>query len=162
MENLDNFCYWLEELPLTLKIGESWIFPLLESIHVIAAVVVVGTIVVVDLRLLGFAANRYTVSTMLRESIRWTWVAFVIALITGVGMFVTRASGYIHNPAFLWKMALLVLAAINMLYFHRRVWPQYAQSSAMPLTFNSKLAGALSLCLWIGVTLSGRWIGHIL
>jgi len=158
---MTEFWSWLEMLPLSSRIGESWWFPLLESIHVLTAMFVVGSILWVDLRLLGAAGNRYPLGRYTRELLRWTWGAFALALITGFGMFMTRAAWYVTNPAFQIKALLLVLAGVNMALFH--LWSRREASSSDATTPNgaAKLAGALSLCLWIGVTLAGRWTGHI-
>ena len=160
-----NSTLWLdiEEWTISWTIGGTNWFPLLESIHVIAAAMVVGTILWVDLRLIGVAAVQYPITTMSRELVPWTWGAFVIATITGIGMFITRAASHVLNPAFQSKMVLLVLAGLNMAYFHFRLYKDIAQcdSLAIPST-QLKIAGSLSLFLWAGVMLAGRWIGHII
>lgn len=156
------FLEWLEMLPLALRIGESWWFPLLESIHVLTAMFVVGSILWVDLRLLGFAANRYPVRNYLRELLGWTWVAFAIALVTGTGMFITRAQGYAVNRAFQIKLLLLVLAAVNMVLFHFWVQRDIERWNAASPSGAAKFAGATSLMLWMGITLAGRWTGHLI
>lgn len=162
MSSLDEFCYWLEELPISLQIGSTWLFPFIESLHVIGVVFVLGSLLMVDLRLLGWAATSNSLTQMLRESLIWTWVAFILALITGLGMFITRAGGYLDNPAFLWKMLLLLLAGINMLYFHFRLLPRLDnnQNQKMPPPLY-RMTGFMSLSLWVGVILAGRWTGHI-
>ena len=86
-----TFWEWLEMLPLSARIGETWWFPLLESVHVLTAMFVVGSIAWVDLRLLGAAALLYPVSRFTREFLIWTWAAFAIALVSGFGMFMTGA-----------------------------------------------------------------------
>lgn len=157
-----EFWSWLEMLPLSARIGESWWFPLLESIHVLTAMFVVGSILFVDLRLLGIAAVRHPVSRYTSELLRWTWICFVVAFVSGFGMFMTRAASYIENRAFQIKLALLALAALNMLLFHfwgRRTLA--AWDTGAPAT-HARMAGALSLLAWIGVTLAGRWTGHLL
>ena len=163
IEDLE-YPFWVavENWPLSQVIAATNWFPTLETIHVIAATLVVGSILFVDLRLLGLAANNYPVTTLNRELVPWSWSAFVVAVITGVGMFITRASGHMENPAFQSKLVLLVLAGINMAYFHFRVYRNIehwdrVSSTPMPL----KIAGGLSLLLWSGVMLAGRWIGHI-
>ena len=158
---MTEFWSWLEMLPLSARIGESWWFPLLESIHVLGAMFVVGSILWVDLRLLGAAGNRYPLARYTRELLAWTWGAFAIALITGFGMFMTRASWYVTNRAFQIKLLLLVLAAANMALFH--LWGRRGPGSADAPAANGagKFAGALSLGIWIGVTLAGRWTGHL-
>jgi len=153
----------VENWPISWEIGGTSWFPFLESIHVIAAAFVVGTILMVDLRLLGIAAVKYSISTLSKELVPWTWGAFVITTITGLGMFITRAASHVVNPAFQWKMALLALAGANMAYFHFRVYKNIAQwDNAAPTPIQLKIVGSLSLFLWSGVMLAGRWIGHII
>ena len=156
---------WLdvEEWTISWTIGGTNWFPLLESIHVIAAAMVVGSILWVDLRLIGVAAVRYPITAMSRELVPWTWGAFVIASITGIGMFVTRAASHVLNSAFQTKMILLTLAGFNMAYFHFKLYKNIAQQDSLSTTSTQlKIAGSLSLFLWTGVMLAGRWIGHII
>ena len=160
-----NSSLWLdvEEWTISWTIGGTNWFPLLESIHVIAAAMVVGSILWVDLRLIGIAAVQYPITTMHRELVPWTWVAFVIATITGIGMFITRAASHVLNPAFQSKMLLLVLAGFNMAYFHFKLYRNIARYDSHAATSTQlKIAGSLSLFLWANVMLAGRWIGHII
>jgi len=149
--------------PFSTHIGETWWFPLLESLHVIAATFLVGSILMVDLRLLGAAARSYAVTVLSRDVIPWTWTAFVVALVTGTGMFVSRADHYVVNRAFQIKLALLILAGINMLVLHRVGWRDIARwDTNNPTPTAARTAGAASLVIWLGVLLTGRWIGHLL
>ncbi|MFP6571272.1 MAG: DUF6644 family protein [Vicinamibacterales bacterium] len=157
--------FWarLQALPISEHIGFTWWFPLLESIHVLAIGLVVGTILMVDLRLLGLAALRYPASRVTRELVPWTWIGFVVAFITGFGMFMAGATRYVENPAFQIKFMLLPLAALNMVWFQFRTMrtiSAWDDTNVLPTT--AKLAGATSLLLWIGVLLAGRWTGHLL
>ena len=152
---------WLEGLPLSEHIGFTWWFPLLESIHVLAVALVVGSILMVDLRLLGVAARRYAASRVNRELIPWTWGAFCVAAVTGTGMFMTRASAYIENPAFETKLVLLLLAGANMALFQFRTFRDIeGWDNAAVTPVSARVAGAVSLVLWAGVVLAGRWVGH--
>ncbi len=152
----------IENWPLSWEIGGTSWFPFLESIHVIAAAMVVGSILMVDLRLLGLAATRYSITTLSKELVPWSWGAFVLATITGLGMFITRAASHVVNPAFQWKIVLLTLAGANMAYFHFRVYRQIAQWDTVVATpAQLKIVGSMSLFLWAGVMLAGRWVGHI-
>lgn len=160
---LTDFWAWLEALPLATHIGETVWFPLLESVHVLSATFVVGSILMVDLRLLGWAGLRHAVPRLTSEIVPWTLGAAALSIVMGFGLFMTRASHYVTNRAFQVKMALLVFAALNMLYFHfvtARSIASDAHDRATPS--NARLAGAVSLVLWAGVMLSGRWIGHLL
>jgi hypothetical protein len=160
--SLADLWAWLEALPVSTHIGATAWFPLLESLHVLSSTFIVGSILMVDLRLVGLAGVRHPVSRIVREVIPWTYAASAISVVTGVGMFATRAAHYAGNVAFQVKMALLVLAAINMAVFHlvsaRRIadWDAAASPSLA-----ARLAGAASMILWIGIMLSGRWIGHL-
>ena len=152
----------LEAWPLAAYIGETWWFPLLESLHVLAAACMLGFILMVDLRLLGLATRQQPVSRISREVLGWTWVAFAVALLSGAGMFITRASYYAANVAFQAKLALLGLAALNVLAFHfmtARSIVRWDTATNPPSAV--RMAGGCSLLLWAGVMLAGRWIGHL-
>ena len=159
----NDFWLSLEYLPLAEHIGGTWWFPLLESLHVVSITLVVGAILMLDLRLIGVAARSAEVTSMVRELVPWALAAFVVALVTGIGLFITRASAHMNNPAFQWKLVLMALAGLNMAVFHfriyRDVW-QWNISQAIPI--QARLSGALSLILWGGVMLSGRWVGHLI
>jgi hypothetical protein len=160
--SLTNLWAWLESLPLSAHIGETWWFPLLESLHVVGVTLVFGSLLMVDLRLIGIAARSYTVSRMSKELVPWTWAAFVLSLITGVGLFMTRAGHYAENIAFQLKMLALLLAGINMAAFHFGVFRGVANwDSAVSIPAGAKLAGVLSLIFWAAVMLAGRWVGHL-
>ena len=154
---------WLQGHPTSQYIGFTGWFPFLESMHVLAIGLVVGTILMVDLRLLGMSALSYPVSRMVRELTPWTWGAVVVAMVTGVGMFVTRAPAYVENPAFQLKLVFLVLAFVNMTFFQFRTYPRVqAWERTAPMPAQAKAAGAASLVLWAAIIVAGRWTGHII
>ena len=158
----DNLLLTIENTGLAQIIASTNWFPLLETIHVIAATLVLGSILWVDLRLLGLAAVRYPIRRLSAELVPWTWGAFAVATVTGLGMLITRISSHVLNPAFQWKMALLALAGLNMAYFHLKVYRHIEQWDEVVATPRQlKLIGATSLLLWCGVMLAGRWVGHI-
>lgn len=150
--------------PLGIFIAEStWAFPTIETIHVIALVTVLGTILVMDLRLLGVASKNYPVTAMSRDTLKWTWGAFVLAAITGTLLFISKSSSYMINPFFVGKMVLLALAGLNMAYFHRVTWKtvsEWDQSPVVPT--GAKVAGITSLAFWIVIVFLGRAIGFTL
>ena len=159
---IDSLLKGLEAFDFATAIREGEVlFPWLESIHVLAIVLVVGSIAMVDLRLLGWASLDRPVSVMTAEVLPITWIAFVVALLTGVLMFCAKAMVYGHNTYFLLKMGFLLLAAANMLYFHKFTQRDIAQwgapEQATPQA--ARVAGGLSLLLWVGIVIFGRWIG---
>lgn len=143
--------------------ASSWAFPTIETLHVIAIVTVVGTIAVMDLRLLGVASNRCSVTSLSKDTLPWTWGAFVIAMLSGGLLFVSKATEYVINPNFQWKMILIILAGVNMAVFHVFTWRsvhKWDSDCAVPMS--GKLAGGLSLFLWVLVVFFARAIGFTL
>jgi hypothetical protein len=150
----------LQDLGLPTQIRESdWMFPTIETVHVFALVLVVGTIMTVDLRLLGIANKDRPFSEVASEMLPWTWAAFAIAALAGMLMFSSKALTYYGNIPFRLKMVCLLLAGINMVMFHwlgtrhLEVWDRGRPPRA------AKLAGGASLLLWTTIVAAGRWIG---
>src|SRR5690348_12886334 len=100
-----------------IREGET-LFPWIESIHVVAIVIVVGTISIIDMRLMGLPAHRKSVRKLMQDVLPLTWGAFVVALVTGFLLFSSQAVKYWLIWEFQAKMALLALAGLNMAYFH--------------------------------------------
>lgn len=153
----------LEASSVATAIREStWLFPSIETTHVLCIVLVVGSIMIVDLRLLGLASRDRAVSELAAEVLPWTWVAFVCAAITGGLLFSSSAVKYSQNLPFRLKMLLLLLAATNMAIFHLGVYRTVARWDRAPVVpFGAKLGGALSLTIWVTVVACGRWIGFV-
>lgn len=136
------------------------LFPLIESIHVLAISLVVGSILAVDLRLLGLASMTRSVSRVTRGILPLTWCAFVVAVGSGGLLFISNATKYLANGYFVAKMLLIVIAGLNMLVFHFigvRDQPRWDNGIGLPL--KARFAGALSILLWVAVVTCGRWIG---
>src|SRR5262245_32208276 len=157
----EDLIHKLHDLPIAETIRANDVaFPWLESVHVLASTLVLGSIAVVDLRLLGLASVGRPVSTLVRQILPITWTAFVVALLTGGAMFLSNAVEYVHNLPFQMKMLLLVLAGINMLFFHfvtYRSVGRWNESRQTPLA--ARCAGGFSVLMWVAVVAFGRWIG---
>jgi uncharacterized membrane protein len=150
----------LEAQPFAQAIAGGVLFPWIESAHVLAAAAVVGTVAIVDIRLLGWRSEERTVRRMSVEVLPYTWTAFAIAAASGFLMFASSATTYAANGFFLAKVGLLILAALNMLVFHFIGYRNVAEwDSATRTPVQARLAGSLSLVCWIGVLATGRWIG---
>jgi hypothetical protein len=152
---------WLHDTPFATAIRESGVlFPWIESVHVLAVTLVVGSISIVDLRLLGIASVNRSVASLSIEVVPFTWTAFGVAVLTGSALFASHAVGYAHNFQFRMKMLLLVLAGVNMLVFHLIMGRGVGRWSECAVTpWQGKIAGLISLMLWIGIVAFGRWIG---
>jgi hypothetical protein len=153
----------LEDSGLANSLRSSlYFFPFLESVHVMALAVVFGTVVVVDLRVLGLASRHRSFTRMSSELLRMTWGAFAVSVLTGALMFTTNARVYAHNTAFQVKMVLLLCAGLNMAAFHLTAGKaknvaHWDMAPAAPGI--GRLTAALSIVLWVGIIFTGRVIG---
>jgi len=153
----------LHDSPFATAIREGgWWFPLIETLHVVAITSVVGSIAIVDLRLLGVPGHDASAARMMRDLLPLTLTAFVIAVISGSLMFITNAVQYAQNPQFRWKMLLIAAAGLNMAVFHSgagRAIESWDAQRWPPA--RARLAGAVSLLLWLGIIFLGRWVGFV-
>jgi hypothetical protein len=152
---------WLQGTPAAAFMQESdWAFPAVETVHVLALTLVLGTIAMVDLRLLGWRGRAVAITTMTGDLLPWTWGSFVVAALSGSLLFITNAASYYGNLAFRLKMLVLLLAGLNMLVFElRTVRGVAAWNRGQPAPPAARLAGALSLFCWLAIVALGRWVG---
>ena len=164
MQALSNLMEWLQGWPLAVFIHKTpWAFTTIEIVHVFAISLVIGTIAIVDLRLLGLASTKRPFTELARGFLPWTWAAFALAVVAGSLLFISQAAAYFGNTVFWIKMGVMVLAGINMLIFELitmrgvETW-DCAPSPPLP----ARLAGGLSLACWAMVVTFGRWTGFTL
>jgi hypothetical protein len=159
-----NIWQSIQYSPMGISLAESlWAFPTIETVHVIALVTVFGTIVIMDLRLLGITSTNVPVSRLSADTLKWTWMAFVLAAVTGTLLFISKASSYMVNPFFLGKMAVMALAGLNMLLFHFLTYKTVTDwdNAAKPPSA-ARFAGIASLVMWLAIIFFGRAIGFTL
>jgi len=161
MQPFWDFIAYFENSALADNIRENdLLFPLIESVHVLSICLVVGSIFVVDLRLLGLASINRPVSRVTGGILPLTWTAFAIAVSSGGLLFISNATKYLENGYFVAKIFLILTAGLNMVVFHAisaRDLPKWEHETALPL--RARLAGGLSILLWVSVVACGRWIG---
>jgi uncharacterized protein DUF6644 len=162
--SLDSLLMWIQDLPLAAAVrgetaGSEWLFPIIETLHVLTLTVVFGSIVMVDLRLVGLTSRGSSISRLTDETLPWTWTSWVLSAITGTLLFMSKAVTYYGNFQFRMKFVFMALAAVNMLIFHFGAYRKVAQwDTAVPPT-SARVAGALSIAFWVAVIFFGRWIG---
>lgn len=141
--------------PVGLFMRTHWAWPAAESVHFIGLSLLVGTIVVWDLRLIG-VARRIPIAA-LHALVRWTLVGYAISGVSGLMFLMTEPAEYIYNPAFHFKLLFMALAGLNAMTFYvtvsRRTLTRGAGQEA-PLP--AKIIAAASLVLWVAVIVSGR------
>jgi hypothetical protein len=158
---LHDLIAFLETSSLAEAIREDdLLFPLIESVHVLAICFVVGSISIVDLRLLGFASTHQPVGRLIKGVLPYTWGAFAIAVVAGSLLFISHAAKYLENGFFVTKLALIAAAGLNMLLFHligAKNMQRWENDVRPP--FQARFAGTMSLLIWISVVACGRWVG---
>ena len=147
------FVYDVTTNPLN---NNEWSFPLLEIIHIGAFTLSVGTIALVDLRLLGLGLMAKPPAQVLKDTGLWTLFGLVIMLISGPMIFSSDPNMYLHNASFVFKMWALLIAIIYNYTIHRKVALASNTSAGI-----SKLVGGLSLALWVSVVAGGLFIAFV-
>ena len=146
----------------SVSLHESqYAYAIIESIHVWTLAVFFGSILMVDLRLLGLTMRNVPVTEVAGRLLPWTVAGFIVMVITGSLLFSAIPLRSYQNIFFRGKMLLLLLAGLNMWIFHSRVYPKVAtwDCDGVPPR-PARLAGAVSLALWIGIIFSGRMIAY--
>jgi hypothetical protein len=156
------FFEWLADTSWSVDLHESqYAYPLIESIHVWTMAVFFGSVVMFDLRLLGVAMRKVPASEVVDRLLPLTIAAFVIMVISGMLLFYAIPLRSYQSIFFRFKMLLMLLAGLNVWLFHSRVYPKVAtwDVEGVPPR-RARVAGAVSLVLWIGIIFSGRMIAY--
>jgi hypothetical protein len=150
------FFQWCENTGLGAAIRASqWLFPVIESIHLLALALIGGAVLIVNLRLLGLGLRRQPVAQLARDIQPWLVGGLIVMVGTGVPLFLSEAVKCYYSPAFRLKMIFLVPAIVFTFTVHRKV----ATSQKAVKPFWSGLVAIVSFTLWSIVGASGRWIG---
>jgi len=129
-------------------------------VHVLALTIVVGSIVILDLRLMDLAWRERRVRAVSKEILPFTWGAFLVAVVTGSLLFSSKAVRYLEDLPFQIKILLICLAGLNMIVFHLTTYRRAAAwDNGGPTPRAARVSAALSLGLWALVIVFGRWIG---
>ena len=148
--DLLRFFQWLGSLPVADTINNSeWLFPAIESVHITGLAILIGTVAIVDFRLLGLTLRDRPVAQIAADLRLWTLAGIGIMLTTGPLMLSAEPERGYGNPAFTFKMTCLLLALVTHFTIHRR---------ATKSGGGGRLAACLSLLLWTGVVFGGRAI----
>ena len=158
---LETFVTWLGDTPWSVGLHESlYAYTVIETVHVLAITLFVGTIALVDLRLLGVAFRETPMSQMLNRILPWAVAGFVVMILTGLLLFYAIPVRTFHSVWFRTKLVLLVLGGANILVFHRRVGRDPAAWDLGPTPRDARIAAVISLCVWAGVIVMGRMIAY--
>lgn len=152
---------WIETTPLSVAMRTSlWLYPIVEIVHIVGFVILVGSIIMFDLRLLGFS-KPIPVRALAGHLLPWTVASLLLIVPAGLLMFAAHPQDFISNPIFLLKLSLIGSAGLNALAFHTGPY-RFADewNSKVDLPARVKMHATLSLLLWIGVIACGRLLAY--
>ncbi|QHC58728.1 DUF6644 family protein [Rathayibacter sp. VKM Ac-2760] len=159
---LENILQWLQGSMLGESVrGTPFLYPTLESLHILGIAVLIGPAFAFDLRLLGVGSRVVSVTTAARYLLPVSHVGLVIALVTGVALFSAQTTVIAGAGAAPWKLGLLLVAVVNVLAFHRGVYrrvPEWADAATTPIA--ARIAAGVSVSAWTGVVFAGRFLAY--
>jgi hypothetical protein len=152
---------WLQHSALAGAIRDSaWLYPAAEILHIVAFVVALGCLLVLDFRLIGLG-RRIAFDEVAGALLPWAVGAFCMTIPTGIILLLPEATGIARDPAFLVKMALMVLAGANASLFHLGPWRRRDRWPVGVPPLSARTSGAISILLWVGVIAAGRLIAYL-
>ena len=152
-----GFCQWIEKSALGSGVRDSvWVFPVVESIHILGIVLLVFTAAQVDLRVLGTGfLRRRPLTEVAAQLLPWMWRAVVLVIVTGIALFASEAASKCYeSKAFYVKMALIVIAVVNAAFSGATI----RHHGAAPA--RARIMAVVSLITWAGTVFAGRAIAY--
>ncbi len=158
-----HFATWIANTPVSHLIEDvSWIVPLVQTIHILCLAIILSSVGMLDLRLMGLAGKRVTISGMAARFLPPIWWALAVLAATGMTLIVGEPERSLPNPAFQLKMALLAAAILVTIGFQFTVRRNAEYWDLSPTRRRqAKLTATVSLLLWIGIAVCGRLIAYV-
>jgi hypothetical protein len=158
---IDTMLQGLEDSSWAVAIRQSsWLYPMLEIVHIIGIALLVGPALMFDLRLLGFS-KKLPVSALAQHLLPWSRRGLLLIVPSGLLLFITNAATLGYNPVFKIKMLLLVVAGLNVLVFHRFTFPSVlAGNENTILTPAAKVTAVISIIAWLAIIACGRLLAY--
>lgn len=139
---------------------DLWLYPAVEIVHIIGFSVLVGAVILFDLRVLG-VSRALAITALARHLLSWAIAALLLIVPAGLLMFSAHPHDFAGNGVFILKLCLIAAAGVNALLFHAGVYRSVAQwDTAVSSPALAKAQAALSVVLWIGVVSCGRLLAY--
>jgi len=156
---IESFCNWLSNTSVSLTIQTvMWVIPAVQTVHILCVAIVMSSMAMLDLRLLGVAGRRQSISQMVSRFVPWVWGALPVLLTSGIVLIIGEPSRELLNPYFRAKMVMLATVIVITFVVQRRnkkdanYWEGRRAAAAW--------TGLTSLLLWVGIVTAGRWIAY--
>ncbi len=152
----------IEALAYARAMRESlWMYPIVETVHIVGFVILVGSVLMFDLRVLGLS-KQIPVRALSRHLLPWSWGALALIVPTGFLMFTAHAGDFLVNRAFVLKMGLLMVAGINAVIFHTLPYQgvdSWNTDVRAPLA--ARASAAASIAIWLAIITCGRFLAYV-
>ena len=156
MDSIYPFFKWVDGTWVSKTINDSkWLFPAIEGIHIVALALLVGAVIVLNLRILGIGIRHRPVPELAKELAPWTFCSLIVILVSGVLLFASEATRSYHSAPFRIKIALLVTAIV----FHYTISRRIVRRDGADHSMLAKTAAVFAIALWVSVGFAGRAIG---
>jgi hypothetical protein len=161
--HLVSLFQWLNDSAVSVWLREGeWPFPIIETIHILGLGLSVGTIMWVDLRLMGLVTKRYRVSEIVGPLEPWAMAGFAVMFVSGLLLFISEPMKCFTTLSFQLKALMRVLTGLNVWYFHAKVYPGVAAwDEAVIAPRPARMVGIVSIVLWFGIIIAGRWTAYL-
>ncbi|MFT5134765.1 MAG: hypothetical protein ACI9SC_003247 [Gammaproteobacteria bacterium] len=153
-----SFLYWLEESVIGVWVGQSWGYPFVLSGHAVGMSIVVGTVIMINLRLLGFSPN--IPITLFRNLTRVSWMGVTLNIVSGLALFSGNPVKFFFHPVFWIKIALIVLGGLSVWWGLRSFRETGFDNEVSGSTKTIKVIATFSLLFWLGAIVAGRLIAY--
>jgi hypothetical protein len=158
---LAEFCNWLDQTALSQAIQtNAWVVPTIQTVHILAIAVVMGSVLMVNLRLVGIIGREQPVDRVLARFLPFIWWPLLILLLSGTIMIIGEPTRSLRNPVFQIKVALIIAAVavtLAIIYGSRTRAGRYTNPGPHPAV---RLLAVLALAIWVGIIFAGRWIAY--
>ena len=155
--SLLDFFNWCYATPVGEAIRNSaWLFPVIEAFHLVGLGVLAGSVLVVEMRLMGVGLTQQPLAQIAASAQPFLIGSLIVMFATGIPLFLSESIKAYYSFAFWVKMASLFLVLLYTFTLRRRIT---AAKAAYPQPGTAKMLAILSLTLWFGVAWGGRWIG---
>ena len=152
----------LEGIAIAKVMRENlWLYPSVEIVHIVGFTILVGAVVMFDLRVLGLSRG-VPVRALSRHLLPWSLAALLVIVPSGLAMFSAHAGDFLNNRAFQLKMALLVAAGLNAAYFHTGPYQTVKEWDVdAPAPLAARVSVALSILIWLSIIACGRLLAYL-
>lgn len=157
---ISDLLSWLENTALAAAIRQSlWLYPALEIVHITGIVILVGAAFMFDLRLLGFSKS-LSIFGLSCHLLPWSRKALLLVIPSGMLLFMTNSKTLGIDPTFWLKMALLIIAALIVLVFHKLLFKPKSDAQNQELPFSTKISALVSITVWVAIIACGRLLAY--